>query len=281
MKLTDFEQQVLLKYKNDEDFIKFLKENPGLSLELPTVDLRKEEKIEDNNYVVESVTTEYLEEISHIQQLSKQEIDQLLESLDEEESAHALVEGNLREVANIAFDYLVAGVDYLDLIQEGNIGVIKALESYRPSNGDILNYIKLWIRKEMLFFVDEKVQTEKYMYKGYFLKRQEELIEHEIVSELEDEDSEDPMEELSQEEKSEIIGEKIASLEGLDISSLPKKMSHTEEEIIKRFFGLIGEKRESLFEVENSLDLKRGEGEKLFDIAITKLSLGGGRSLKI
>ncbi|MEG0135679.1 sigma-70 family RNA polymerase sigma factor [Cetobacterium sp.] len=281
MKLTDFEQQVLLKYKNDEDFIKFLKENPGLSLELPTVDLRKEEKVEENNYVVESVTTEYLEEISHIQQLSKEEVAELLESLDEEESVHALVEGNLREVANIAFDYLVSGIDYLDLIQEGNIGVIKALDSYRPSNGDVLSYIKLWIRKEMLFFVDEKVQTEKYMYKGYFLKRQEELIEHEIVAELEEEDSEDPMEELSQEEKSEIIGEKIASLEDINISTLPKKMSHTEENILKRFFGLIGEKRESLFEIENSLDLKRGEGEKLFEIAITKLSLGGGRSLKI
>ncbi|MBC2851978.1 sigma-70 family RNA polymerase sigma factor [Cetobacterium sp. 8H] len=281
MKLTDFEQQVLLKYKNDEDFIKFLKENPGLSLELPTVDLRKEEKVEENNYVVESVTTEYLEEISHIQQLSKEQIDELLESLDEEESVHTLVEGNLREVASIAFDYLVSGIDYLDLIQEGNIGVIKALDSYRPSNGDILSYIKLWIRKEMLFFVDEKVQTEKYMYKGYFLKRQEELIEHEIVAELEGEDSEDPMEELSQEEKSEIIGEKIASLEDINISSLPKKMSHTEEDILKRFFGLIGEKRESLFEIENSLDLKRGEGEKLFETAITKLSLGGGRSLKI
>lgn len=281
MKLTDFEQQVLLKYKNDEDFIKFLKENPGLSLELPTVDLRKEEKLEENNYVVESVTTEYLEEISHIQQLSKEQIDELLESLDEEESVHTLVEGNLREVASIAFDYLVSGIDYLDLIQEGNIGVIKALDSYRPSNGDILSYIKLWIRKEMLFFVDEKVQTEKYMYKGYFLKRQEELIEHEIVAELEGEDSEDPMEELSQEEKSEIIGEKIASLEDINISSLPKKMSHTEEDILKRFFGLIGEKRESLFEIENSLDLKRGEGEKLFETAITKLSLGGGRSLKI
>ncbi|MEG2696061.1 MAG: sigma-70 family RNA polymerase sigma factor [Cetobacterium sp.] len=281
MKLTDFEQQVLLKYKNDEDFIKFLKENPGLSLELPTVDLRKEEKVEENNYVVESVTTEYLEEISHIQQLSKEEVAELLESLDEEESVHALVEGNLREVANIAFDYLVSGIDYLDLIQEGNIGVIKALDSYRPSNGDVLSYIKLWIRKEMLFFVDEKVQTEKYMYKGYFLKRQEELIEHEIVAELEEEDSEDPMEELSQEEKSEIIGEKIASLEDINISTLPKKMSHTEEDILKRFFGLIGEKRESLFEIENSLDLKRGEGEKLFEIAITKLSLGGGRSLKI
>ncbi|MEG0068762.1 MAG: sigma-70 family RNA polymerase sigma factor [Cetobacterium sp.] len=281
MKLTDFEQQVLLKYKNDEDFIKFLKENPGLSLELPTVDLRKEEKVEENNYVVESVTTEYLEEISHIQQLSKEEVAELLESLDEEESVHALVEGNLREVANIAFDYLVSGIDYLDLIQEGNIGVIKALDSYRPSNGDVLSYIKLWIRKEMLFFVDEKVQTEKYMYKGYFLKRQEELIEHEIVAELEAEDSEDPIEELSQEEKSEIIGEKIASLEDINISSLPKKMSHAEEEILKRFFGLIGEKRESLFEIENSLDLKRGEGEKLFETAITKLSLGGGRSLKI
>ena len=219
-----------------------------------------------------------MEEISHIPQLSKEEIDNLLESLDDDESSNTLIEGNLREVANIAFDYLVAGIDYLDLIQEGNIGAIKALDSYRPSNGDILNYMKLWARKEMLIFVDEKVQTEKYMYKGYFLKRQEELIEHEIVAELEEEES---VEELSPEEKSEIIGEKIASLEDIDLKSIPKKMSYTEEEIIKKFYGLVGDRRESLFEIEDSLDLKRGEGEKLFETAITKLSLGGGRSLKI
>ncbi|MCQ8211253.1 sigma-70 family RNA polymerase sigma factor [Cetobacterium somerae] len=275
MKIREFEKEILKNCIEDKDFIKFLKQNSALKLEFENIDIRKEEKVEDNSYVVEGIVGEYLEEISYIQPLSKEEISNLLETLDEEESVHKLVEGNLREVANIAFDYLIAGIDYLDLIQEGNIGVIKALEEYRPSNGDVLEYIKLWVRREMILFIDEKVETEKYMYKGYFSKRKEELLEHEIVAELEEDD------EIPLDEKSEIIEEKINEVEKLDFTSVPKKLSQMEEEILKRYYGLIGEKRESLFEIENELDLKRGEGEILFEEALTKISLGGGRSLKI
>ncbi|MGL5950304.1 MAG: sigma factor [Cetobacterium sp.] len=278
MKVRAFEKEILTNCIEDKDFIKFLKENPGLKLEIESVDVRKEEKVEDNNYVVEGIVAEYLEEISYIQHLQKEEIEKLLETLDEEESLHALTEGNLREVANIAFDYLIAGIDYLDLMQEGSIGIIKALDEYRPSNGELLEYLKLWIRREMLLFVDEKVETEKHMYKGYFLKRKEEVLEHEIVAELEEDEE---TETIPSEERSEIIEEKINELQKLDYTSVPKKISHTAEEILKRFYGLIGDKRESLFEIENALDLKRGEGEQLFEEALTKISLGGGRTLKI
>lgn len=277
MKVKIFEKEILKNCIDDKDFVKFLKENLNLKLELETVDIRKEEKVEENSYVVEGIVGEYLEEISYITPLSKEELATILDTLDEEESSHRLIESNLREVANIAFDYLIAGVDYLDLIQEGNIGVIKALEEYRPSNGDILEYLKLWARREMILFVDEKVETEKHMYKSYFSKRKDELIEHEIVAELEEE----TIDEMPLEEKSEIIEEKINEVEKLDYSSVPKKLSHLEEEILKKYYGLVGDKRESLFEIENTLDLKRGEGEQLFEEALTKISLGGGRSLKI
>lgn len=277
MKARVFEKEILENCVDDKKFVKFLKENPNLKLKFESVDIRKEERIEENSYVIEGIVGEYLEEISSIQPLSKEELKAVLETLDEEESTHRLIESNLREVANIAFDYLIAGVDYLDLIQEGNIGIIKALEEYRSSNGEILEYIKLWIRREMLLFVDEKVENEKHMYKGYFSKRKEELIEHEIVLELEEED----IEEIPLEEKSEIIEEKINEVEKFDYNLVPKKMSYLEEEILKRYYGLIGDKRESLFEIENALDLKRGEGERLFEEALTKISLGGGRSLKI
>lgn len=277
MKVKIFEKEILKNCIDDKDFVKFLKENLNLKLELETVDIRKEEKVEENSYVVEGIVGEYLEEISYITPLSKEELATILDTLDEEESSHRLIESNLREVANIAFDYLIAGVDYLDLIQEGNIGVIKALEEYRPSNGDILEYLKLWARREMILFVDEKVETEKHMYKSYFSKRKDELIEHEIVAELEEE----TIDEMPLEEKSEMIEEKINEVEKLDYSSVPKKLSHLEEEILKKYYGLVGDKRESLFEIENTLDLKRGEGEQLFEEALTKISLGGGRSLKI
>ncbi|MGL5902669.1 MAG: sigma factor, partial [Cetobacterium sp.] len=244
MKLREFEKEILKNCTEDKDFIKFLKENSKLKLEIEKIDVRKEEKVEDNNYVVESIVGEYLEEISYINHLTEEEIIDLLETLDEEESIHKMTEGNLREVANIAFDYLIAGIDYLDLIQEGSIGVIKALEEYRPSNGDILEYIKLWVRRNMLLFIEEKVETEKYMYKGYFLKRKEEMLEHEIVAELEEDEEEIEM--IPLEERTEILEEKINEVQKLDYTSVPKKISHTEEEVLKRYYGLIGNKRESL-----------------------------------
>lgn len=278
MKLRNFEDEILNSYGRDEDFIEFLKKNPNLKLEISNVDIRKEENVEKNNYVVEAIANEYLEEISHIPQLTEEEIENYMNSLDEDESLQNLTEGHLREVANIAFDYLIAGIDYLDLIQEGSIALIKGLENYRPSNGDLLEYLKLWVRKEMLLFVDERIENEKHMYKGYFIKRREELLEHEIVNALDEESLED---ELSSEEKSEIIGEKIKLLEKLNYQSVPMKLSKDEEIILKKYYGLIGNKRESIFEIENDLDIKRGTGDELFEKALTKLSLAGGRSLSI
>ncbi|WP_297488708.1 hypothetical protein, partial [uncultured Cetobacterium sp.] len=156
--------------------------------------------------------------------------------------------------------------------------VIKGLENYRPSNGDLLVYLMLWVRKEMLLFVEERIENEKYMYKGYFIKRREELLEDEIVSALDEDEIE---EEFSQEEKSEIIGEKIKLLEHLNFESVPMKLSKEDEIILKKYYGLIGTKRESIFEIENDLELTRGSGEEKFEKALTKLSLAGGRSLKI
>ena len=161
MKLKQFEEEVINNYRRDEDFIDFLKKNPSLKIELSNVDIRKEEKVEENNYVVEAIASEYLDEISYIPEMTKEEIEKYLETLDEDESLQALTEGYLRDVANVAFDYLIAGIDFLDLIQEGSIAVIKGLENYRPSNGDLLVYLMLWVRKEMLLFVEERIENEK------------------------------------------------------------------------------------------------------------------------
>ena len=79
MKITEFENKVLLNYREDKEFIDFLKNNKNLTLEKELVDIRKEEKIEENNYVVEGIVSEYLEEISSIKQLSLEEIEVLIE----------------------------------------------------------------------------------------------------------------------------------------------------------------------------------------------------------
>ena len=92
MKLKQFEEEVLNSYRRDEDFIDFLKKNPSLKIELSNVDIRKEEKVEENNYVVEAIASEYLEEISYIPEMTKEEIEKYLETLDEDAVDNVIIE---------------------------------------------------------------------------------------------------------------------------------------------------------------------------------------------
>lgn len=276
MKINEFEKKVL-ELKSEKEFIEFLNKEKNLKLEKESVDIRKEEKVEENSYIIEEIVSEYLEEISYIQQLSQKEIDELVSTLDEDESVEKLSNGFLREIANIAFDYLISGVDYLDLVQEGTIGLMQGIENYKPSNGNIVDYLEFWIRRSMLHFINERVENDKVMYKTFFTKQRDEVLEHEIVEELEE--NEEKNEEKN--ETTESLNKKIAYVDEVDYTKISRKLSHLDEEVLKRYYGLIGEKRESLFEIENELNLERGSGEKIFEEALAKISLGGGRTFKI
>lgn len=276
MKITEFEKKAL-ELKSEKEFVEFLNKEKNLKLEKESVDIRKEEKVEENSYVIEEIVSEYLEEISYIQQLSQKEIDELVSTLDEDESVEKLSNGSLREIANIAFDYLISGIDYLDLVQEGTIGLMQGIENYKPSNGNIVEYLEFWIRRVMLHFINERVENDKIMYKTFFTKKRDEVLEHEIVEELEE--NEEKNEEKN--ETTESLNKKIAYVDEVDYTKISRKLSHLDEEVLKRYYGLIGEKRESLFEIENELNLERGSGEKIFEEALAKISLGGGRTFKI
>ena len=58
-----------------------------------------------------------------------------LVGLDDPEAQHRVVEGNLRLVVNIAKRYSDHGVALVDLVREGNRGLLHALESFEPEDG--------------------------------------------------------------------------------------------------------------------------------------------------
>lgn len=73
-----------------------------------------------------------------------------------EEARRALIEANLRTVVAVARDYERPGLHLLDLIQEGNIGLMRALDRFDPATGvRFSTYATRWIREAIARAIDE------------------------------------------------------------------------------------------------------------------------------
>lgn len=115
-----------------------------------------EAKPEGDELIEDSVKL-FLKEIGRIPLLTVEEerrITQLIKTGDNEREVAAakekLIRSNLRLVVSIAKKYLHRGVDFLDLLQEGTIGLIKAVEKFNPDLGwKFSTYASWWIRQRL------------------------------------------------------------------------------------------------------------------------------------
>lgn len=104
----------------------------------------------------------YLREISKIPLLSTQEEIALAKRIEngDEDAKTQLAESNLRLVVSIAKKYIGRGVLFLDLIQEGNIGLMKAVEKFNYSKGyKFSTYATWWIRQAITRGIAEQSRT--------------------------------------------------------------------------------------------------------------------------
>lgn len=99
----------------------------------------------------------YLQEISKYPVLSKDEEFELAEKVykyKDKEAAQKLVISNLRLVVKIALEYYSAYQNILDLIQEGNVGLMHAVKKFNPYKGTKFStYASFWIRAYILKFI--------------------------------------------------------------------------------------------------------------------------------
>ena len=108
----------------------------------------------------------YLKEIGRVPLLTadqEKELAMRMESEDEEEHSEAqkqLAEANLRLVVSIAKRYAGRGMGFLDLIQEGNLGLIKAVEKFDYRKGyKFSTYATWWIRQAITRAIADQART--------------------------------------------------------------------------------------------------------------------------
>ena len=130
--------------------------------------LKEEEEIDlDAIDLLEGIGTEdpvrmYLKEIGKVPLLSAEEEIELAQRMEDgdEDAKKRLAEANLRLVVSIAKRYVGRGMQFLDLIQEGNLGLIKAVEKFDYTKGyKFSTYATWWIRQAITRSIADQART--------------------------------------------------------------------------------------------------------------------------
>ena len=135
--------------------------------ELEEIDEVTEEEIAEADSMADSYSTDdpvrmYLKEIGKVSLLTQEEEIELAARMSQgdEEAKRRMAEANLRLVVSIAKRYVGRGMLFLDLIQEGNLGLIKAVEKFDYTKGyKFSTYATWWIRQAITRAIADQART--------------------------------------------------------------------------------------------------------------------------
>ncbi len=151
----------ILRMVNDDDLDADI-DDLILSDEEDEVDMEKIDLSVPDGISIEDPVRMYLKEIGKVPLLSaEEEIDLARRMAEGDESAKKrLAEANLRLVVSIAKRYVGRGMLFLDLIQEGNLGLIKAVEKFDYQKGfKFSTYATWWIRQAITRAIADQART--------------------------------------------------------------------------------------------------------------------------
>ncbi|MGI6041204.1 MAG: RNA polymerase sigma factor RpoD [Candidatus Alectryocaccobium sp.] len=146
---AEFDNMLLLK---DDD----------LELDEEDIDVENIDLSVPEGVGVEDPVRMYLKEIGKVPLLSAEEEIELAKRMEEgdEKAKQRLAEANLRLVVSIAKRYVGRGMLFLDLIQEGNLGLIKAVEKFDYRKGyKFSTYATWWIRQAITRAIADQART--------------------------------------------------------------------------------------------------------------------------
>lgn len=258
MLIENFERFVFEKYRDNNEFAEFLTKNLDFDIELEReneflVSKREVQELENDDVL------DYLEEINLYEPLTEEEYQNLSNEIEEEESREKLLIDNFNEIARIALYFVREGVEYLELIQEGIMGAVEAINRYTYDNGDIKKYIRIWAARQMGIYTEERFEQIRQEFLFYFTKTHMDEVE------------------ITNEDKE----KKIKIIENLSIDDVLFTLSYDEIKAIEYYFGLGYDKRYSVLEIEKEMGLEKNKGEELFTKALSKISSRDGRMFSL
>ena len=123
---------------------------------------RLEHELSAEGVALDDPVKTYLKEIGRVPLLSADEEAELARAAQagDEEARRRLSEANLRLVVSVAKRYAGRGLPFLDLIQEGNLGLMKAAEKFEPDRGfKFSTYATWWIRQSITRAIADQGRT--------------------------------------------------------------------------------------------------------------------------
>ena len=139
-----------------------LLDNEDMHMEEDEVDLENIDLSVPEGVSIEDPVRMYLKEIGKVPLLSAEEEIELAKRMENGDQAakKRLAEANLRLVVSIAKRYVGRGMLFLDLIQEGNLGLIKAVEKFDYTKGyKFSTYATWWIRQAITRAIADQART--------------------------------------------------------------------------------------------------------------------------
>ena len=172
MKLTDDQYELIVRVleKNDIDVLQVV-EDDDTDVHDDDIDMIDENSDEEPDLLdlsipdsinIEDPVRMYLKEIGKVPLLTAEEEIELAKRMEngDEDAKKRLAEANLRLVVSIAKRYVGRGMLFLDLIQEGNLGLIKAVEKFDYNKGfKFSTYATWWIRQAITRAIADQART--------------------------------------------------------------------------------------------------------------------------
>ncbi len=257
----------------------------------------------------ENTVENYLRELSSVKSIKKEKISELIKKIKDGDtsSREILMEGSLKLVAKTALYYSKVGTSYIELVQDGLMGIVKAIDNYDLEYPmDFSEYMEFWIKYEMIQSNKLVVEELKSPVIAYFKNMKVELYKSEnkvADSEMKEVNSEEIKRVLNMEieefdnlqkindygflikkedrEEAEVyrsiaeVDMELAKVEKLmSVSNLANKFTSTEIKILDLYYGLSG-KRKYFEEIGEILGMKPSEVKAEIEKLMIKLKYNG------